>query len=379
MPFNRPNLTSLRDQAATDIDAAADGVDAHLRYSNMGVAGEVLAGLTDGHYGYLDWIARQSTPFGATDEFLEGWAALKGVTRKPATNASGTAVFAVAGTPTVPAGTLVNRNDGFAYVSTADATGATGTVTVPIRALYSGAAGNALSGIALSLGIGIAGVTGSGTASSVITGGADIERDDELRSRMLAAYANPPQGGSITDYGEWALQVPGVTRCWIVPSGMGPGSIVLQFMMDDAEAAFGGFPQGTNGCAAAETRDTPATGDQLALADYIFTRQSVTALVYAVAPTANTINLTINGISGASTATKAAIAAAFAAALRIGARPGGVTDILPIEAAIASVAGTDGAVLVTVTASAGSVSPGTAGNITSDPGTLPTPGTITYT
>lgn len=248
-----------------------------------------------------------------------------------------------------------------------------------MQAVYSGAAGNALSGTALSLGIGIAGVTGSGTASGVITGGADIETDNELRSRMLLAYAKPPQGGSISDYGEWALEVPGVTRCWIVPSGMGPGSIVLQFMMDDAEAAFGGFPQGTNGCAAAETRDTAATGDQLALADYIFAKQAVTALVYTVAPSANTIDLTINGISSASIATKAAIAAAFAAALRVGARPGGVTDILPIEAAIAAVPGTDGAVLVTVTASAGTVSPGTAGNITSDAGALPTPGTITYT
>jgi uncharacterized phage protein gp47/JayE len=195
---------------------------------------------------------------------------------------------------------------------------------------------------------------------------------------MLDAYASPPQGGAKSDYIEWALGVPGVTRCWPVPSGMGPGTIVLLFMMDDAQAAFGGFPQGTNGCATSETRDTPATGDQLALANSIFDRQPVTALVYAVAPIPNTIDLTIEGIPTASTSTKSAISDAVTAALRIDAVPGGVTNVSSIEAAISSVAGTAGFVLTNIVASAGTVAPGSAGNITSDAAALPMLGMITY-
>lgn len=378
MPFNRPTLSQQRSQVATDMDAALPGTDALLRFSNLRIIGEVLAALTDGQFGYLDWIAKQSSPFTATDEYLEGWAALKGVTRKAASAARGSAVFIGTDGCTIPAGTAVSRSDGAAFATTASATVAAGTVTAPIAALVAGAAGNADAGTMMALAVGIAGISGSGATPGPITGGADIETDAELRSRMLQIYAKPPQGGSIDDYGEWALGVPGVTRVWVTPSGMGPGSVVLFFMMDDAQAAHGGFPQGTNGCASLETRDVPATGDQLALADALYFLQPVTALVYAIAPQPNTIGLTIAGLSGASDVTKAQIAAAYAGALRTGGRPGGVTPVSTIEAAIAAVALTTGFVITAVTASHGTIAPGAAGNITSAAGRLPVPGAIVY-
>lgn len=378
MPFARPTLSQLRQQAATGINSVLSGIDALLRWSNFGIIGEVLAGLVDGLYGYLDWIALQSVPFTATAEYLEGWAALKRVTRKPATNAIGSAAFTGTNGVTIPTGSLVSRSDGVAYLTTADATVVGGSAVAPIRAVTSGAAANASAGVALALGVGIAGIAPTGVANLPITGGAEVETDASLRSRMLIAYQRPPQGGSIDDYGQWALEVAGVTRVWVVPSAMGPGSVVLFFMMDDVQAAHGGFPQGSNGCAHLETRDVSATGDQLALADALFFQQPVTALVYALAPTANTIGLTIAGLSGASAATKADIATAFATALRLAGRPGGVTNVDTIESAIAGVALTSGFVLVSVTASAGTVAPGAAGNITSAPGALPVPGAIAY-
>lgn len=378
MPFARPNLTQLRTQAATGINSVLTGLDALLRWSNLGIIGEVLAGLTDGLYGYLDWIALQSNPFTATDEYLEGWAALKGVTRKPATNASGIAAFTGTNGKVVPAGSIVSRSDGVTYVSSADATVTAGVALVPIQAFLAGANSNASDAVALNLGVGVSGVSATGAASGAINGGAEVETDASLRSRMLIAYQKPPQGGSIDDYGEWALAVPGVTRVWVVPSGMGPGSVVLFFMMDDVQSAHGGFPQGTNGCARLETRDVAATGDQLTLANALYFEQPVTALVYAVAPTQNVIGLTIAGLSTASTGTKADIASAFANALLVAGRPGGVTNISAIEAAIAAVALTGGFVITSVTASAGTVSPGAAGNITSNAGALPVAGAIAY-
>lgn len=378
MPYPRPPLTDLRQQIATDIDGATDGVNAFLRHSNMGIIGQAVAGTAHGHYGYLDYIAKQSVPFTATDEYLEGWAALKGVTRKPATYASGVAAFPGTNGKVVPAGTIVSRGDGVQYSSTADATVASGSAAVPIVALATGPAGNAASGTVLYLGAGISGVTSTGAASGVITGGAAIERDDALQARMLTAYRKPGEGGSIDDYGIWATQVPGVTRAWVVRNVMGPGSIGLLFMMDDAQAAFGGFPQGTNGCSTYEARGTAATGDQLTLANYIFSLQPATPLVICRAPLPNTIDLTLTGISGTSSAVKDAIATAVIYALRAGGRPGGVTQILAIEAAIAAVAGSEGAVLTSVTASAGTVAPGSTGNITSNAGCLPVLGTISY-
>ncbi|MDR6850399.1 baseplate J/gp47 family protein [Sphingomonas sp. BE137] len=256
MPFARPNLSQIRVTAATGINSVLTGLDALLRWSNLGIIAEVLAGLVDGLYGYLDWIALQSNPFTATDEYLEGWAALKGVTRKPATSAVGAAIFAGTNSTVVPTGSLVSRSDGVSYLTTADATVIAGAATVPIRASVAGIDGNGAAGVALTLGVGISGISASGTSSGPLTGGASVETDASLRSRMLIAYQKPPQGGSIDDYGEWALAVPGVTRVWVIPSGMGPGSVVLFFMMDDVQAAHGGFPQGSNGCARLETRDT---------------------------------------------------------------------------------------------------------------------------
>ena len=73
-----------------------------------------------------------------------------------------------------------------------------------------GSASNSATGTAFYLGAGVAGVSATGAAAGPITGGAEIETNASLRSRMLIAYQRPPQGGLIDDYGEWALAVPGV-------------------------------------------------------------------------------------------------------------------------------------------------------------------------
>lgn len=378
MPFPRQSLTEHRAQVAADIDAALPGLESRFRYSNIGIVGDVQAGGIHALYGYLDWIARQSVPFTATDEYLEGWAALAKLTRKAETKAYGTARFAAATGKQILAGSPVTRSDGVAYVTTALATESGGYVDVPIRAVAGGSIGNTPDGTPLSLGIAISGVTGTGVAQGTLGGGSDTERDNELRSRMLEAFANPEQGGSITDYARWAREIPGVTRAWVQPSIQGPGTVGIFFMMDGVRASDGGFPQGTSGCSSYETRDTTATGDQLIVADALFPRQTVQAVVYAVAPLANTLNITIAGLSGASDATKAAIDAAIDAALYAGAVPGGVTFSLDIEAAIAAVAGTAGAVVTGITASAGTVDYGGVGNIVSNAGALPTRGTVTY-
>ncbi len=377
MPFARPTLTELRRATAGDINAALPGSDALLRWSNLGIVAEVLAGLASGHYGYLDWLALQMVPFTATGEYLEGWAALKGVTRKAAAPATGSVTLTGTNGATVPAGAALSRSDGAAYLTLASATIAAGTAVAQVRAVTPGAAGNSPAGSIFNLAVGIAGVAVN-AISGALTAGADVETDDDLRTRMLIAFASPAHGGNADDYVNWALEVPGVTRCWPQRNAMGSGTVVLLFMKDVAQAANGGFPQGSSGVATSETRAAAATGDQLVLANAVYPRQPVTALVYAAAPLPNTIALTIAGIATASATTKAAITAAFKSALLINARPGGVTNISTIEAAIAAVTGSAGFVLTTVTCSAGTVAPGSAGNITSNTGALPTPGAITY-
>jgi uncharacterized phage protein gp47/JayE len=347
----------------------------------------------NGLYGYLDWIAVQSNPFTATGEYLEAWAALRQVFRQPSQAASGEGVFpAAAGAGAVPAGTIVVRGDGYQYVTTGEAVPVGNSVTVAFAAQLEpgedGSPGNSPSGVLLTLGSAVAGVGSEGTATTAVTGGAPTQSNDSLRSEMLAAYAAPPQGGDQADYQNWALAVPGVTRVWVVGSGLGAGTVQVFFMMDEAEAGAGGFPQGANGVSVYESRAAPATGDQLAVADAIYPKRPVTALVYAYAPGANTVTFTIEGIATASAATKSAIAAAIAQVFLAQAAVGGA--ILPsgaayppvqlsaIESAVAAIAGTAGFVLTAEAASNGAITPGPTGNITSNAGYLAVPGAITY-
>lgn len=373
MPFQRPTLTELRTLVAQDIASALPGADPLLRFSNLQISGAAQAMLANLHYGYLDYIAQQAVPFTATDEFLEGWAALKDVYRLAATSASGQVTFTGTAGALIPDQSPLVRGDGVEYLSQGDATvGVGGSVVVDAIAVAdptgaTGAFGNADAGTVLALGTAVAGINSSGSVTTAFTGGADLETDAALRTRMLRAYQGRPQSANADDYVTWALSVAGVTRAWCTPNGFGTGTVVVYIMLDVSEAAHGGFPQGSDGVAALEPRGVAATGDQLAVADYIFTLQPVTALVYAVAPVANTIAFTISGLSGASTATKNAVAAAIVNVFFVNGKPGGTILLSDIEAAITAVPGTSGFVIT---------SP--AGNITNTTGQLPVLGTITW-
>ncbi|HDR9036129.1 TPA: baseplate J/gp47 family protein [Burkholderia vietnamiensis] len=369
MPFSRPTLSDLKAQVAADVQANLQGVSALLRNSVLRVITVVQAGLAYLHYGYLDWIAKQAVPWTATDEYIVGWGALKSVYQKSATEASGTATFQGSAGKTISAGETVVRGDGRTYtVQTSATVGSGGTVTVSVLDSQPGAAGNCDAGTVLSLGTAIPGIQSSGVAAIDFTGGADVERDDAFRARVIAAFQASPQGGDQNDYILWATAIPGVSRAWCLPNGFGPGTVVVYFMMDEAEAAHSGFPQGTNGVASSETRTVAkATGDQLTVANAIYQLQPVTALVYSCAPLANPVNFSISGLSTASSATKSAVNAAIADVfLRKGA-PGGTVDISDINSGIDAVPGTSGFVITAPT-----------GNIVSAAGYLPTVGTVTF-
>lgn len=380
MPYPTKTLSQLRAEIASDIASELPSTDPLLRFSNLQILGAALAGLVKGLYGYLGYIALQAVPYTATGEWLEAWAAVKGIFRNSAQQASGFINFFGVNGTFIPSGTRVVRGDGHEFKSTADVTigdtvsgiGGTTGIAIADDSGLTGAWGNMVGGTYLNLEVAISGCNSRATAANTWTGGADLETDDSLRSRMLLAFQTTAHGGDEEDYIQWALAVAGVTRAWCVPHSQGPGTVGIFTMFDSSEAAFGGFPQGTNGVATNETRDTPATGDQLAVANYIFSRQPVTALVYSFAPVAFPINFTISNTSGWSAGVKSAVEAAldalFVADGNIDDQGG--TTLVPlsdINAAISGVAGTSGYVLNSPNA-----------NVTVPFADLPTRGTMTY-
>jgi len=293
-----------------------------------------LAGLANSQYGYTDYVAQQSNPFTATDEYLEAWAALKNIYREPATQAGaatpGQITFPATGTNQIVIGTLITRGDGVQYTATSLGTPSGGAVTVNAEAVadptgLTGAFGNCAVGTVMTLSTSTAGVSSTGSVTTAFTGGADIELDDSLRSRMLFAYQNLPQGGASADYVTWAKEVSGVTRAWCNPNGFGAGTIVVYAMLDSAESGNNGFPVGTDGVATDEWRGNAATGDQLTIANYIYPLRPATALVYACSPTQQVENFTLTGTAGFSDATKALIQSAIAGVFVMYGNPIGTT------------------------------------------------------
>lgn len=386
MPFARKTLSTLIAEVAADINSALQGADATLRFTVLKVIGKVQAGLSNAQFGFLDWIAKQAVPFTATDEYLEGWAALKSVYRKAASQAQLNASFS--GTPgtVLSAGSQIIRGDGATYTTAATATvGSGGSLSVTIVATAAGTAGNADAGTTVNLGTAVAGIQSAGIVTGTVQSGSDIEINDALRTRMLAAYQNTPQGGDRQDYVGWATAVPGVTRAWVAPNGFGAGTVVIYTMWDVSEASHNGFPQGTNGVSQYDQgpggtpRGVVATGEQLVVADAIINLEPVTALVYSCAPIPNNLTLTISGLTSATTATRAAISAAIADVFfRNGDPRSGTINRSDIESAIASVSGTSGFVITSVQGVVGGTTTTYPGNITGGVGQLPVLAGVNY-
>lgn len=296
MPFARPSLSELRTQAAQDITTSGvPGLTGLLRYAVLRVLAWAMAGLAYSIYGFADWIARMGVPFTARGEFLYAWAGLIGIYSKDATAASGQARFTGVIGRVLREGTPLTRQDGTPYVTTADGTvDASGLVLVPMTAEVMGAATDCEPGTPISIAHHVDGINAGGETFGPCSGGADQELDEEMRTRMLAKYRDPPQGGAQADYLEWAREVPGCTRAWAEPNGYGLGSVIVYPMFDDVRAD--GFPEGTDGVATGDPRGPTATGDQALVAEHIWPLQPVTARVWIVAPLPHPINVVLDSL-----------------------------------------------------------------------------------
>lgn len=369
MPFSRPTLSQLRASVIQDVVAVASNAGSLLRNSILRILATVQAQLAHAHYGFLDWISRQAVPSTSEDEYLEAWAALRGVTRILAKTATGSATISGLTGGYLPSGSRLRSPAGVEFLTVADLTLTVATGVVAIRAVDAGIAGNLDIGTALTLTAPRDGLSSAAVVASPGTsGGTDDETDTALRVRMLDRYARPPQGGSLADYEGWAKEVGGVTRAWARALPAGGGTVALYFVTDlDGND---GFPSGTGGAATMENRDgAKATGEVQTVASYVHTKRPVTALVTYWAPAAQPINVTLSLSTGDSPDARVAIAAAIRAMLvREGTALGGFIYQSQVEDAISSVPALGPFTLTSPT------SP-----VMTSIGSIPVLGTVTYT
>lgn len=332
MPFARPTLTELITRVITDISSRVTGVDsAVLRRSLLGVIGQSEAGAVHMLYGYLDWIAKQSIIDTADTEYLERWAAIWKIIRKTAGFASGQAAFSGAAGSIILDGTILQRQDGVQYKVLGDATFGASPLILPVLALEAGEVGNFDSGLPIFLLSPIAGVQSTGTTTTKLEGGVDVESDERLLARLLARIQQPPHGGAASDYEQWALEVSGVTRVWVYPLQMGAGTVTVLFVCDG------------------DVSIIPSPAKVAEVQAYIDARRPVTAEVFVAAPIADPLNMNIQ-LSPNTTAVQNAVRAELADLLDRDAEPGEPIFISRLREAVSLAAGEGNNQIVTPTA-----------------------------
>lgn len=361
MPFARPTIDQLKARAATSIasrmlDANGRPWGSLLPRGPARVLANTLGGMNHGAYGYLDWVALQLLPDTADPEFLERFAARRGVARKTSAPATGTVQVSGTAGAVVEVGTLLQRADGTKYSFDAGATLGGSPVDATVTAVEPGLAGNVDAGALLQFASPVPFVAATVTVVADpegrgLSGGLDVESDARLLQRLRAVEQAVPQGGAVADYLKWALEVAGVTRAWVRKSWMGRGSVGLAFVLDDDPTSI-----------------IPPPEKVLEVQCYVDdpTRRPVTADFVAFAPTPLPVDFDVNLTPNVG-AVRAAVTAALQDLLAREAELGAPLLVSHVREAVSNAAGEADSVVNTPAA-----------DVTALPYELAVPGTFTF-
>ena len=322
MPLARPTLAELKAQVAAEL-ATRLGLGALLPRGFLLPIAYVQAGRAHLVHGFLENAAKNFFPDTAESEFLERWGQIIGVGRLPAAKATGRVLFTGTNGSTIPTGTELSRADGTRYLTTESGVIAGGDDDVAVEAVEAGVGGNLSEGAHLSLASPVAGVDELVVVEpGGLGGGADQETDSAYRPRVLANLAAPKQGGAAKDYLDWTLEVPGVTRAWVLPDYLGRGTVGVTFAADEDPS--GPIPPG-------------ALVDEVAayLED---SRRPVTAEVIVFAPLEEPLTLEIHLFPN-SLATREAVTASLSDLLAREGGPGSTLYLSHLREAVSIAAG----------------------------------------
>lgn len=237
MPYQAPTLSTLIARNQADIESRLPGTYARTAFSVAQAIAYANAGNAAGLHEHLAWTSRQVVPHLADDDKLLEHCEFWGVWRKPATYAEGTLTVTATASAFIPSGTRWQRPDGEVFESTSDSYLSVGHNTLTVKAMTEGRMGNTEANVPFSLVSPVVNVQPDGL-SQAISGGAELETIDSLRSRLLFRVQHPPSGGNQYDYERWALEVPGVTRAWCIPRYRGHGSVGVMFVFDEEPNIF---------------------------------------------------------------------------------------------------------------------------------------------
>lgn len=240
MPFTIPTREQIFAAFIGDY-AGAQPTKNVSRGSDPYRLGRVVSGAVWAIVAKLLFVVKQALPDATDTSFQDRWGSIYSFKRLQPTGSSGTNALTVTGT--VGAGPLDNAQlahaDGTLYhVTTIGAViGGGGSVTVSVAADSKGSATNKGIGEILTFVSPPTNVAAQATVAVKLTGGIDLEGPDPYSIRLQAHIGDPPEGGAIHDYLEWALTIAGVTTAYVWAHRRGAGTMDVAVLGEGTGAA----------------------------------------------------------------------------------------------------------------------------------------------
>jgi uncharacterized phage protein gp47/JayE len=138
MPIARDTLTEIVERMVSDLVLSVNSgqldtskqIDPTILNSYVRGIVEAIAGGIDSNNDLSEQVLDQIFIQTATDEFLERWGVIFGITRQPATKATGTLSFTGSSGGIIPIGRTLTRSDGEEYITTSSGTIASQTINI---------------------------------------------------------------------------------------------------------------------------------------------------------------------------------------------------------------------------------------------------------
>ena len=349
MPYSRPSLSTIINRIKNDLESRLTTGAAVLRRAFIKVLSIVVGGAIHSLYGLIDFITKQLFVDTAELPYLIRHGSIFNVNQKQATFSVGPVIFTGINGTIIPALTQVQRSDGVVFQTDDEVTIAAGEAIASVTCLTAGEDGNTDEDTILSLSSPIVGADNQATVGvGGLVDGTDVEDQELYRARVVARMQAPPLGGAESDYKAWALEVPGVTRAWVYPLYLGPGTVGITFVVDG------------------EVDIIPTPTKVTEVQAYIDARRPVTAEAIVFAPIETQLDFDIS-LTPDTTPVRAAVQAELEDMLMRDAEPAGTIFISRINEAISIAAGEEDHTLNDPT-----------GDVTAGAGELFTMGTITW-
>lgn len=301
------SLTAISQAIRGNMRLEMPGTDALVWPNTLAVFGKVVAMAIQLVEQRAEWIYRQVFASTAEVRQLERQAWEFGMSRKQPSPASG--LIRTTGAPgtVYPAG-IAFISAGTVYRSAGESLASeNGDLTILVAAEATGAATNRDAGETLTLADAALHPTIAADAvvdTGGLGGGADLESDDSLRSRVLDRKRRPPQGGAVSDYEQLALDLPGVLKAWAWPFADGPGTVGVWFLFEGRENFI------------------PEPADVAFVDAEIRARRLIRAGLAVSAPIPEALDVTLEGLANDTAEVRSRIEAALRDMLFERARPG---------------------------------------------------------